>query len=374
MKKIFIISAALLAVVLIFLGIYNFAFKKSAQIAQQPVVEPVKVAVAPAKAEKIKVISDGGVIGPVFDKKTQELKYYDVLTGLVWKMDAEGKGKQQVTNTKVANLKSVLWSPEQSKVLTTTQKDGQTSFYMYDYQSQKGTLLKNGLDTAVWDNLGVKIFYKYFNAASKERTLNIANPDGSGWQKIVDITVRKLSMAPVPLTSLVSFWNFPNKDEETQLQIAGMVGGEPKTILKGRFGADYLWSPDGAVALVSSLRNKDSNAITLGLVTIEGVYSDLNIPTLVSKCAWSVDGKTVYYTLPGGIPDGTKMPNEYQEGKFNTDDTFWKINITTGEKERIIEASDIAGKYDASGLFLSPTEDALYFINKVDKKLYRIQL
>lgn len=374
MKKLFIISAVLLAVVLIFLGIYNFAFRKDAPVVQQAIIEPVKNIEMPLKPEKIRAISDGAVLGPIVDKKTEEIKYYDANTGLVWAISSDGQEKKQVTDIKVAGLKSVLWSADRNKVLTITQNNGQNSFYTYDNVLQKGSLLKANLDTVVWDNLGTKILYKYFDAISKERTLNIANPDGTGWQKIADITARKLSIATIPLTSLVSYWNFPNAVEETQLQIVGITGGEPKIILAGKYGADYLWSPDGSKALVSSLPNKDAKVVVLGLVTVDGKYQELNIPTLVSKCVWSQDSKTVYYALPGGIPAEAIMPNDYQENKFITNDTFWKMDIATGEKDRIVEIADIKGNYDSSNMFLSATEDALYFINKVDQKLYQLAL
>ena len=289
-------------------------------------------------------------------------------------MDSDGAKKEQITTVKVLGLKNALWSADHNKVLTTIQKEEQNSFYFYDHQAQTGSLLKNGLDTVVWDNLGTKIFYKYFNSISKERTLNISNPDGSDWQKIADITAKNLNIAPVPSTSLISYWNSPNAIEETQLQVISITGGEAKTILSGKYGADYLWSPDGSKAIVSSLPNKDTKTVLLGVVTIDGKYQELNIPTLVSKCAWSLDNKTIYYALPGGIPAGVVMPNDYQENKFNTEDTFWKMDITTGEKERIIETADIKGKYDSSNMFLSATEDALYFVNKIDQKLYRLEL
>lgn len=377
MKKIFIISAILLGVLLLFLGIYNFAFRKNTPAVEQKIVEPIMEStkkIPVIKAEKITGISDGAVLGPVMDKKTEEIKYYDALTGIVWKMNSDGSGKKQITDTKVSALKSVLWSPDHSKVLTIKLKDGQSTFYMYDYKLQKGTQLKDGFTWAVWDNLGTKILYRYFDAASSEGTLNIANPDGSGWQKIADIEAKKLNIAPIPLSALVSYWNYPNAAEETKLQVVGTVGGESKTILSGKYGADYLWSPKGDVAIVSSLSNKEAKTVMLGLITLDGKYQDLNIPTLASKCTWSQDGKTVYYALPGEIPAGAIMPNEYQENKFNTDDTFWKMDITTGIKSRIIETSEIAGKYDSSNLFLSTTEDALYFVNRLDQKLYRIQL
>jgi len=373
MKKIFIISAVLLAVVLLFLGIYNFAFKEDVAVKKQITTEIKNSDIVPAALEKITVISDGAVLGPVVDKKTEKIKYYDADTGFVWEMESDGKGKRKISDTRLTGLKNVLWSPDNSKVLTTIKKDGKYSFYEYDYLSQKGTALKDGLDTAVWDNIGTKIFYKYFDNVAKERTLNIANPDGSEWQKITDIDIRKIVITPIPFTSFVSFWNFPNANEETKLQMIGVTGGEIKTLVSGKYGADYLWSIKGDKVLVSALASNGSKNITLGVATVNGEYQELGIPTFASKCVWSQDGKTVYYALPLGIPNNAIMPNDYLENKFTTEDTFWKMDITTGEKERIIETTDIKGKYDSSNMFLSATEDALYFVNKIDQKLYRLE-
>jgi hypothetical protein len=377
MKKVFITSVILLGVLLLFLGIYNFVFKKDSSTVIEKNVEPVsnivKDIVAPIKIEKIKAISNDSVIGVNINKKTEEVKYYDLKTGIVWKTDSDGGAKQKVTQAVVNGLKLVNWSPEQGKVLTISQKDGKSSFYMYDYAAEKGTLLRDGMDTVVWDNFGTKIFYKYFDVVAKQRTLNIANPDGSAWQKLADINYRNINIAPIPLTSIVSFWNSPDAGEETKLSTIGVTGGESKVIFSGKYGADYLWSPKGDKAIISSLASPDAKTTTLGIITMDGKYQDLGVPTMASKCAWSQDNKTLYYALAGGIPSGAVMPNDYQENKFNTDDTFWKINTATGEKERIIEAAEINGKYDSSKLILSPTEDALYFINKIDQKLYKIQ-
>jgi hypothetical protein len=68
------------------------------------------------------------------------------------------------------------------------------------------------------------------------------------------------------------------------------------------------------------------------------------------------------------------MPNDYQEKKFTTIDTFWKINVANGKKDRIAELSDIKSDYDAANLFLSSGEDTLFFVNRIDGKLYGISL
>ena len=376
MKKIFIISAVLLGVVLFFLGIYNFVFKESDPKITQKAEDqkPATQEETKKKTQMLTAISREAVMGPSIDEKSATILYYSAKNGTVWRMGLDGEGKQQVLATEINGLKSVHWSPDNSKDLTAIEENGQLVFFEYDYNTQKSTKLKNGLDTAVWDNLGTKIFYKYYDSDTQKRSIDIANPDGSGWKKLVDTEIRNISIAPIPLTSTVSFWNSPDANEETQLSTVGSSGGGLQTIFKGKYGADYLWSPDGTKALVSSLLDKNSKMTTLGIVTLKGEYSDLGIPTVVSKCVWSADGKTIYYALPGDIPDSAFMPNDYQDKKFFTDDTFWKIDIAANKKERIIEASEISGKHDSTNLFLSPIGDALYFVNRVDGKLYKIAL
>ena len=376
MKKIFIISTILLVIVLIFLGIYNFAFKKNTPAVLpmnkiETIIQPTKESIV---EKKITQVSDKAVLGPVVDKKTGEIKYYDAATGIVWKTNEDGKNIQQVTTITMLGLKNVLWSTDQNKVVTVLLKENKNAFYVYDYLSQHSTLLKDNLDTVAWDNIGSRIFYKYFDAKSGQRTLNISNPDGSNWQKLADISARNLSIVSIPLTATVSYWNYPSAKEETLFQSIGVTGGEPKIILNGKYGADYLWSPSGKETLVSSLVSKEDNTLTLGIVSLDGKYQNLSIPTLVSKCAWSKDGKSIFYALPGNIPATAIMPDDYQENKFNTEDTFWRLDLTTGNKERIIEANEIGGKYDSSEVFLSMNEKYLFFVNKIDRKLYRINL
>ena len=106
-----------------------------------------------------------------------------------------------------------------------------------------------------------------------------------------------------------------------------------------------------------------------------GEYKNLGLPTFISKCVWSKDNKTIYCALPGNIPTNSILPNDYKDQKFTTTDTFWKINTTTGEKNRLVETNDMPkNALDASEFFLNTDESLLFFVNKIDKKLYRIVL
>lgn len=374
-KKIFIGSTALLAFFLIFWGIYTFSFKKPAEPQSAPPQGKSEPAAIPkTSSSKITVISDEAVLAPVLTPEKTSIKYYSKNNGRVYQINLDGTNKKTINTKELPSLASVVWSPDTSKVITRFETNGKNNFFYYDYTNGLGVQLKDNLDSVSWQNDN-KIIYKYFDPKTKERTLNISDPDGSNWNKITDISFRNLSLAPIPKTGLISFWNAPDAFFETSFLSTPIIGGEKKTLMAGKFGADYLWSPDGSLVLISSSREKASPGMQLAVANSQGgEYKNLDIPTFVSKAVWSRDNKTVYYALPGNIPAMAILPNDYMDKKFTSVDTFWKVNTITGEKSRLVDLDKINGQYDASNLFLNSDESLLFFINRADGKLYKIDL
>jgi len=225
--------------------------------------------------------------------------------------------------------------------------------------------------------MGDKIIYKYYDGKTKKWTLNIADSDASNWKELTGLEYQNMRIIQIPHSSLISFWNAANSFEETNFSIVSMMGGEKKTIFSKKFGADYLWSPNGERVLVSSVENKGGSRLNLAVMNSHGgEYSNLGTPTMASKCVWSGDNTTAYCAFPGNIPESAVMPNDYQEGKIQTKDTFWKINTAAGgKKERVVEIEDLNAiqiSFDAKNLFLSSDEEALFFVNSYDGRLYRI--
>ncbi len=383
LKKVFIISSVILSVILVFGGIYYFAFQEKTPEITKETEKKDTVKTDESKqdtaesqtGEKIKALTDEAVIAPVLSGDGERIKYYDRSTGNVFEILLSGAGKRTISDVNLTGLVKVVWSPDKDNVISVFEKNGVVERYLYDYNTKSGVKLKEGMEYVVWTNLGDKILYKYYDAKTKKRSLSIADPDGSNWKNLTDIPSRDILIAPVPQTSLISFWNSPDGFEETNLQTIGIAGGEAKKVFSGKFGADYLWSPGGQKALIGSSETKGSSKITLAAINANGgEYQNLNIPTLASKCVWSKDNKTLYYALPGSIPDGSVMPNDYQNKKFYTRDSFWRVDVTTGKKERIVELNEITRNLDATDLFLSPPEDKLFFVNRTDGKLYKIEL
>lgn len=370
-KKIFIGSSSLLLIVLVFWGIYNLSFKKSAP--------PISNSSAPAPVKEIpknqiSAISDEAVMSPALSQKEDSIIYYSKNSGKIYEVAFDGSNKNAFSTQEVPGISNVSWSPDKTRVITSFVNGNNITFFYYNHTENKGTPIKPNVDNIAWQNNN-KILYKYYDPKTKERTLNFSDPNGSNWQKISDIEFRNINILSIPKTSLVSYWNAPDAFSETKLESIPLLGGEKKTLFSGKFGADYLWNNGGTSLLVSHSDSNGGKKMQLAIINDRGgEYKNLDLPTLVSKCTWSKDDITAFCALPSNIPDNSILPNDYNSHRFFTADTFWKINTQTGEKERIVNLDKIPQEYDSQNLFLNPDESSLFFVNRVDGKLYRIQL
>ncbi len=373
LKKIFFLSLFLLIVSVFFWGVYNLSFKnKSAGV---PVKNTSATKNSATANEKITPLSNEAVIAPIVSSDGNNLEYLSAQTGQLMQVDFYGNEKKTISSKNISHLTAASWSVDKTKLIIQTTKNNSPAFFFYDPSTEMLVPLKNNLDEVVWQTNADRILYKYYDPQSKLRTLNVADPDGSHWTKLVDLDYKNLSIAQIPRTGLISFWNSGDAYLQTNFQSLPVIGGKAKTISTTGFGADYLWSNSGDWALVSHSDAQGGFKTGLGIMNANGgEYRNLDIPTFVSKCVWSKNDKTVYYALPGGIPNNSVLPNDYKESKFQTTDTFWKVDVSTGKKERLMETSNIGKQYDADQLFLNSSESLLFFVNKIDGKLYKITL
>lgn len=386
-KKIFIISSVFLLVALFFLGIYKLAFKTDSENiiagkAEEYLESKSKSSGKETKKEtssknnnqKIYAVSEESAIGPALTQENR-IKYYSQSNGNTIEISSDGQERKIISSANLSDLKGIFWSPSREKVISYFNKDGNASFYLYDFSKKESKQLPVGTDSVSWINNGSQIVYKFYDSKTKNRSISIADPDGSNWKKLSDINYKNVNLAQIPKSSMIAFWNSPNSLESTSLKTIPISGGEAKEIFSGKFGADYLWSPTGEKALVSSVDSKGGSKISLGSINKNGgEYIDFGIPTFVSKSVWTKDGKNIYYALPIFSKDSAMLPDEYANKKISSQDTFWKMDLITGEKERIVELDQIKGNFDAENLFLSSDESALFFVNRFDGKLYRIDL
>ncbi len=374
LKKIFIISTVILIFVSIFSGIYFLVFKKSSTTSQI-INSPKENNFGSSETINSKIIrvTSTPIISAAINETDGTIYYYQKSDGTLWNITNQSTNTQQVINEKLSDIKSINWSKD-SEFAIIDFDDG--NIRIIDHKTGNKTELKKNADSAGWANINNKIIYKYYEEKTKERSLNISDLDGSNWKKLTDVDFRYVNFQKIASSIQLAFWPKADASTNTKLLKINITGtGTPQEIFSNKFGADYLFSPDGSKFIVSYVTKENGKKMNLGVANNQGKeYKDLNIPTLVQKVVWSKDGNVIYYAQPGESPSESVMPNDYLENKFFTQDTFWKMDLKTGKKERLINLDELTEQIDAVNLFLSKTENALFFINKRNSLLYRINM
>jgi Tol biopolymer transport system component len=359
-----------------FFSIYNFAFRDAEKIKLGLENNDKKDIETKIETNRITLVSNKTPISPKIDHEEKKIVFYNKVNGNLENVSFDGSIENTILENNLEKISDVAWSPDKNFVILKIEKKGEQKFYLYSYITRKSIELKEGIDNVIWDNQGDKIIYKHFDQLNGERSINIADPNGKNWKKLVSLndSFKKIELTQIPQSLFLSFWSYPDANKKTSLNKVNIIDGDFQEIEKDKFGADYLWSPDGRSFIVSSVDKKGSS-LKLELSRLDNsTQKNLNMPTLVDKCVWSKDSRYLYCALPAKIPEDSVFPNDYQERKTLTKDTFWRIDTKENENDRIVDLEKLNKDYDATSLFLSPRENILFFINRYDDKLYKITL
>lgn len=141
-------------------------------------------------------------------------------------------------------------------------------------------------------------------------------------------------------------------------------------VLSNINGLVTLTSPSGKLVLYSN------SSLTLSLYDMESRGSNsLGLSTLAEKCVWTKASDAVYCAIPKFISGGI-YPDKWYKGETSFSDEIWKINIETGTTTRLIDPISVLGgeEIDAIKLALDATENNLFFVNKKDSYLWKLNL
>ncbi len=376
-KKFFIGSSVFLLVLLSLWGIYNlfFAQKETSKASPDvPTTETPKTEIK--KSTAIQIAIDTPILSPSISSDGDgSILYIDKNTGSLQKLDLASGKKEVLSDITLTSPISAIWKTNGTAAIAKEFRSNEPSFRLISFvNSVPPALLKWGIRYLIWDELENNIIYTYQDAAGK-MTLNRALPDGSEWKELEKLPSTPVFIQSIPKSPLIALWERPANNRVGELKTINITNGETKTLFPGKYGANYLWSPNGENILLSWAPEKNKSRITLAMINKNGgEYTDLNFPTLVEKCVWLNDNKTVYCALPGSLSQTAVMPDDFYGQSFSSSDTFWKIDTETGKSERIVALEDMSESFDAVTLLVSPDESKLFFVNRKDNKLYSIQL
>lgn len=390
-KKILIIAAILLALIGGTLLVYNLFFR-AAPTAEQPEASgslpptgnktstptPTQPAGTSGTQQdsrvslKIMPISQERVLGASIGTDGKTVKYYSQVNGQVYESAFDGTNLKKISSTTLNGLIKVLWSPDKEKVIGIFSENNQTKKYFYDYSNGQSSLLNANMGYVAWSPDSKKIAYQYTSASSEQSTISIANPDGTNWKNIFKTRLDNL-IVEWPAKEKISIRSQVSGLAQGLLYVIDSVTGDFNKILSDLYGLNIKWAPKADKILYSVTDSRGRNP-KLVLADEKGTNSkDLKLSGIIDKCVWSKDDRTVFCALPQEISLNAIWPDDYYKGLLILADDFYKINLETGEKTKII-GSTVQSSFDAQDLFLSPKEDYLFFTNRADGLLYSLKI
>ncbi len=375
-KKILIILIAVLVLVVGVLIVYTFFLKKEAPA--EPVTPSPTTTPTPAPKPKpyrispIQAISEEPVLDYTIDG--QKIKYYSATNGNVFQSNFDGSQLIRLSSNILPGLLKTLWSPNKDQVIAIFEDKGQIKKYLYDYQSEKSTLLNKNIRHIAWSPIEAEIAYQYYDPQTEDNNISIANPDGSQWENIFATRMKDL-IVEWPSSEQISIRTKPSGLAQSVVYIINPATGDFQKVLDQTNGLTVLWSPLGDKLLFSATDGEGKN-LRLKIADLdEQTIKEFDFVTLPEKCIWSQDNRTLFCAIPEAISPLAILPDDHYKGLVSFDDEFWRINLDTQEKIQIFGREyeeELA--YDAAKLLLPPQEDYLFFVNKKDGLLYSLEL
>ena len=235
----------------------------------------------------------------------------------------------------------------------------------------KGSFLPNNVKDISMSPDGLKIFYLFESGNNSGEsmigiTLNLLNN-------------KKIQVFDSPFTEWLSFWpnsnlitltTKPSADIPGYMYTIDSAGKNLSKILGDINGLTTLGSPNGKLILYGN------NNLSLYIYNTNSRNSDLlGVKTLPEKCVWSKASDVVYCAVPKSISPGG-YPDSWYQGEASFSDQLWKIDIKTGNATMISDLVTITEGEEVDGikLDLDESENYLFFINKKDSFLWKLDL
>ncbi len=231
----------------------------------------------------------------------------------------------------------------------------------------KGTFLPNNIKDISVSSDGLKIFYLFISGDDMVGAiLNLSNN-------------KKVQVFDSPFTEWLSFWPTKNTVTLTTKPSANIPGYMYSMDGAGKNLTKVLGEIKGLTTLMSSndkLILYSDNNLALNIYHTDSRNSDLlGVRTLSEKCVWNKTGDALYCATPKLITIG-EYPDTWYQGEVSFNDQFWKIDIKTGNATLLLDPIASSGEEEIDGIKLALDEDEnyLFFVNKKDNFLWKLDL
>lgn len=321
----------------------------------------------------IKKVIDQSLMSPTLSADKQRILFFSEELNEFYQAELDGSNPETITSAGFNNVLDIKWGNSKDKAVVSFAGDDQLSkrLIAFNLNDQSYNNLGQNVTEAAISPDGSKIVYLYVDEESDVSNLSTADFDGSKWKVIAPLKQNETKLLwPSQFRFVVSAK--PTSFQRTSLRSMDATGQNVRTIIGDTYGITYRVSPDGNKIIYTSTIARGRSLLLFVSDIDGGNQKNLELQTSANKCAFAYDNKTVYCGVPHPGNIDYVVPDDYLEGKFVTEDSFYKIDIETGVKQKIADSVDFNFSYDVFDPFVSESGRAIYFERRQDKMLYAL--
>lgn len=368
-NRLILLIAIFIALVIAGVSLYYFFFAPQAPIT---IEEEGEVVVIPPTADgELQRLSDSPAVSPSINEEKNTIKYLAKDTGKMWQSALDGSDKKEIPFVSLKGLVKTFWSEDQEKFINIYVSALGTQRFYYELP-RKIEPLNSSIKWLDYSKTENKIAYHYEDIAQNVNVIAIANPDGSSSQSVINTRLKDAQLKWITKDN-IAVSTAPSGLAQNILYNLNVPKRQLTRVLSGIFGLTSLWSPDGSGFVFSQTDEKGYNLRLSSAKSNGSAIQQTDIKTLPEKCVFSQDNENIYCAEPRIIPEDAIMPDDYYKKTFSSNDALWKVNINTGRRDFLYEFQENID-FDLNNLTLAKDEKYLYFINRNDGLLYRLEL
>lgn len=335
-----------------------------------------------------KTIADGGPTqvvpiaptvpgGATVASNGRDLIYYDPQTGLFYQISPDGKTRTLLSPDAYPAVEKVTWSPLRDKAVL---EFPDSSKFLYDFRHKQQYTLAPEMENISFSPGADRLTFKFLGEGIDDQLLMVSNFDGSGARTVERMLDKQDQFIPdwSPAGNVIG--NFYESIDATRQQVIpiGQLGENFRAFTVPGRGFQGEWSPTGDKLLYSVFTKESLYNPTLYLADgrVES-FGDgnisLDLQTWPSKCSFGPSGGSLFCAVPQYLEQASGL---FPDLSSSVPDDFYRINLTTGQKQKIATPVDANGNdtFAASQLFLSSDESLLYFYDSRSNQIQKIQL
>ena len=318
-----------------------------------------------AEAGLLQIVKEP-VIGPALAKDESKILFYKRAGGNLFRAGLDGQGEENVSNLTVVGITDIEWSRDRERTIVSYIEDGALKRFIQTVATATTAFLPQNISAPQFSpDATSRIAYTEVTTSGSRLIIADSrgkNPKTAYFNQIPDFRPSWDEPSTIILAT-------PPTYAVSSLSALVTVGKTSSGFISGA-GLGILSDNKGFLYAVSAVSSDTGRILPLRLVNRKGeAVAETSVATLVDKCAWDIAGEWLYCAVPTNA--GASLPDNWYKGKVQFSDRLVKIDSRTGNVLGLgVEASFL----DAVNLFLDTKNQYLFFVNKADSTLWRLEL